>query len=56
MYATSVVSDQVELMQVLIKGVEDIIKMEKELIKGGTIDRLLPASVRDLYNKKNKTA
>lgn len=37
---------QVELMQVLIDGIDRMVMMEKELEKGRSIDRLLPAGAK----------
>lgn len=45
---------QVELMQVLIDGIDLIIQMEKQLEKGQSIDRLMPASVSAASEKKKK--
>jgi len=45
---------EVELMQVLIDGIDRMVQMEKELEKGKSIDRLLPASVVAEAKKSSK--
>jgi len=45
---------EVELMQVLIDGIDRMVQMEKELEKGKSIDRLLPPSVVAEAKKSSK--